>query len=431
MFLKRYSKGQSIALIAFAMIGLVGITALAIDGGNAFSIRRRAQSAVDNAALAAALAKVNGQNLADAALAITRTQPSYGFPDSEVIVQNPPGPDCSGLTPNPVKPTDPATPYDVDNINFYIQVIIHSNVDTYFGSVIGHPTLAYCVQAIARAKPSRFVPPFYGDAIVGLAPTTPDDPDILSYYDQSNATDWNIWGGGIFANNNASDTHSNVVFHNGQCATSVGTAVGFTCSAFQNRSDLFIDYPDDVPAFMPPTPACDGIAYVGDDDKIYPEEGHELSGSRIASFAGDYTPGVYCITDAGGVIHSEITGVGVTFYIEDTDFTMKFDGFGALAAQAPTDPDNPYKGVLIFSSITDEPCTQNIMIRGNGSTPIVGSILMPSACVDYRGNGTGDNMNSQVVGYIVSSNGEGDVDIHYDVNDNYLYKEPPLIELTR
>jgi hypothetical protein len=429
--IKRESRrGQALVLVAFAMLGLLAMTALAIDGGSAFSARRRAQSAVDNASLAAALAKVNGQNLYNAAYGITRSLPAYGFPDSVVTINNPPGPGCDGTTPNPVKPTNPYDPYNVDNISYYIQVIIHSSVDTYFGPVIGVNQVDYCVEAIARAKPTRLVPPFYGNAIVGLDPGE-DDPDELSYYDQSNATYWHIWGGGIFANNNASDTHSNVSFMTGQCITAVGTAVGFTCTGYTGMTDLFINYPQDIPNFMPPTPPCDGTAFTDADGVIHEQAGYENRGSKIASFAGDYAPGVYCITDAGGIIHSEITGVGVTFYISDTDFTMKFDGGGALAAQAPTDPNNPYKGVLIFGPVTEEPCTQNIDIRGNGSTPIVGSILLPSACIDYRGNGIGDNMDSQVVGYLVSSNGDGDVDVHYNANDNYLYSEPPLVELTR
>lgn len=46
--------GQAIIFLVFAMIGLLGMTALAIDGGMAFSDRRDAQNAADAAALAGA-----------------------------------------------------------------------------------------------------------------------------------------------------------------------------------------------------------------------------------------------------------------------------------------------------------------------------------------------------------------------------------------
>jgi hypothetical protein len=427
MFNQKSQRGQALILIVFGIVGLLAITALAVDSGNAFAARRRAQSAADNAALSAALAKVNSQSLTDAAYGITRVN---GFADSTVTIQNPPGPGCDGSTPtNLVRPTNPLDPYNTDSIDFYIQVVIRSSVNTYFGPVIGVNQVKNCVQAIARAKPLRYIPPFYGNAVVALSP----EPDVNSYDSgNSNAARWTVKGGGIFANQNAYSKNSNsVTFPDGHCVTAVGTASNFNCPVAQNMTDYFFNYPQDVTVFLPPTPPCDGTAFLdtAGDGKIHEEVGFEGRGSRIASFAGDYAPGVYCITDAGGNIHSTITGTGVTFYILDTDFTMKFNGGGSLAAQAPTS--GTYKGVLIFAPITDTPCTQNIDIRGNGSTPIVGSIIMPSACIDYRGNGTGDAMDSMMVGYYVTSNGTGDVTVTYNADNNYKFPDPPVIELTK
>ena len=60
-------KGQVLILVAFAVIGLIGFSALTIDGGRTLSDKRDAQNAADNAALSAALAKVNNQNYTTAA----------------------------------------------------------------------------------------------------------------------------------------------------------------------------------------------------------------------------------------------------------------------------------------------------------------------------------------------------------------------------
>jgi hypothetical protein len=424
MFTSKTQRGQAIILIVFAIVGLLAMTALAIDSGNAFGARRRAQSAADNAALSAALAKINTQSLTTAVLTITRLT---GFDDSAVTIQNPPGAGCDGSTPNPVRPADPYDPYKTDSINYYIQVIIRSSVDTYFGPVIGINQINNCVQAITRAKPLRYIPPFFGNAVVGLSPEG-DSYDSGT----SNAVQWKIKGGGIFSNHNAySKNHDSVIFPDGHCVLSVGTASNFNCPVAQNMTEYFYNYPEDVTVFLPPTPPCDGTAYVdtGGDGKIHEEPGFENRGSRIASFAGDYAPGVYCITDAGGNIHSTITGTGVTFYILDTDFTMKFNGGGSFSAQAPTQ--GPNKSVLIFAPITEEPCSQNIDIRGNGSTPIIGTVIMPSACIDYRGNGTGDAMDSMLVGYFVTSNGNADVTVTYNSDNNYKYPEPPTVELVK
>jgi Flp pilus assembly protein TadG len=48
----RSEKGQSIVIVAAAMIGLLALTGLAIDGGNLFWQRRRAQNAADAGAMA-------------------------------------------------------------------------------------------------------------------------------------------------------------------------------------------------------------------------------------------------------------------------------------------------------------------------------------------------------------------------------------------
>ena len=48
-------RGQVLVFIALAIIGLVGITGLAIDGSSVLADRRHAQNAADTAALAGAL----------------------------------------------------------------------------------------------------------------------------------------------------------------------------------------------------------------------------------------------------------------------------------------------------------------------------------------------------------------------------------------
>src|SRR5574338_614570 len=55
-------RGQALIMIALAAVGLFGFSALAIDGSRVFSDRRHAQNAADTAALAAALAKIRGDD---------------------------------------------------------------------------------------------------------------------------------------------------------------------------------------------------------------------------------------------------------------------------------------------------------------------------------------------------------------------------------
>ncbi len=397
----RSERGQALILIVFGMMALVSLTALAVDGGMTFADRRQAQNAADAAALAAALANVRGENAAAAALSRAN---GNGYANdgvaSQVLVHNPP---ISGA-------------YAGDRE--YFQVVITSNVETYFAPVIGIEQTTNTVQAVARAKPPTTGALFNGNAVVGL------DPNGLSF-DSWGTSEWYISGGGIFANYDArkKNNKDNIHFLTGDCVTVVHGALYFTCSPIRYSRPL--QYPDDIIPMLPRIPACNGTAYRGGDGKLHPQAGAD--GSKVDHFEDAYAPGLYCITDAGGNIHGTVTGSGVTFYISDTSFTMKYNGGGAMAVQAPTSGE--YAGVLMFSNITPTPCTQNLHFRGNGTADNVGTIFLPSACIDARGNSEPHNNRTQLIGYNVTANGTGDVYVSYEDDDNYKRPEPAAIEL--
>jgi Tfp pilus assembly protein PilX len=414
---KQVERGQALVLIVLAIVGLIGLTAFAIDGGNTFMNRRHAQASADAAALAAALAKINNQDWSSKGLARAS---SNGYTNdgvhSTVTVNFPPSAtDCN--------PGDAANPY-VGN-NEYIQVIIHSTMNTYFAPIIGINQTSSCVEAIAHAKPGSYPPLFDGAAVVGL------DPNGTGYDSgQSNAAHWTISGGGIFSNSNAHAKNSgSVTFPDGNCVATVGTASGFGCSPIVQDSSLKYNYPADIIPLLPPIPACTGTAYTGADGKIHEQAGYENKGSVVSGWDHDYAPGVYCITNIDGNIHGAVTGTGVTFYIIDTSFTVKFNGGGYVGATAPTT--GPYAGVLLFSNITPSPCTQNLEFRGNGSALNYGTIFLPSACIDLRGNSDGNLQRTQVIGYDVTSNGNAEVAVSFNPDENYRAPQPPQIELVR
>ncbi len=412
-----HERGQALILIVFAMFGLFGLTGLAVDGGMAYSDRRNAQNAADSAALTGALELVrNRSNWSNIATSVAQTN---GYANdgvkNTVTVSNPPGKGCNGQVWTPLAADDDQNP------DHFVQVVITSTVQTYLAPVIGIRQLHNCVDAVAKAKPSINGSPFPGDAIVGL------DPNGLSFNDQSNATSWDIQGGGIFANHDALDKHSNVTFNGSYCVTAVGTATGFTCGGTSNNPGLKIDYPTEVAQILPRIPACDGIAFTGPGGRIYPQAGKD--GSVVSGFDHQFASGLYCVTNAGGNIHDTVTGNGVTFYVMDTSFTMKYNGGGSFAVQAPTAGE--YAGLLMFSNITTTPCTQNVDFRGNGSSPIVGTIFMPSACIDWRGNSTGTLTHTQVIGYDVTSNGAGTVAVTYNAGENFTENLPGQVQLTK
>src|SRR5258708_25668801 len=85
----RSERGQSAVMVALLLVALVGMLALALDGGNAFFKRREAQNAADAGALAGAREWCNTQNATSAAnraleYAVTRN----GATRAQVQVKN-------------------------------------------------------------------------------------------------------------------------------------------------------------------------------------------------------------------------------------------------------------------------------------------------------------------------------------------------------
>jgi len=72
---------------------------------------------------------------------------------------------------------------------------------------------------------------------------------------------------------------------------------------------------------------------------------------------------------------------------------------------------------------------QVIEWRGNGSGTFYGTILAPSACLDLRGNGMAEGMHSQIIGWIVGSNGTADTYVNYQANENHRIPVHPNISL--
>src|SRR5574341_1860983 len=178
--------GQALILIVFGILGLVGATAVAVDGGNVYADRRQAQSAADSAALAGALARINGQGWVDTTYQVVR-QNGYSNDGvrSFVEVHSPP---TSGTYQGNIE---------------YIEVKITSDVPTYFASVLGRTKIRNVVEAVARSKPAQYQPIADGAAVVSLAPVS-DCDENKSFWIHAEQT-FNIFGGGVFINSNNRD----------------------------------------------------------------------------------------------------------------------------------------------------------------------------------------------------------------------------------
>ena len=177
-------RGQALIVIALVAVALVAMVGLVVDGGRGFLDRRRAQNAADSAALASAYARIKGdQDMVSAALAAAAENGYDNDGVRNVVVLYSP-------------PKDGPHSHDVE----YIQIIITSNLDTYFARVIGRNKIINTVEATARTKQSEIKEILNGRAVVSLAPAS-NCFNNLSFWVHGEAT-LDVTGGGIFVNSN-------------------------------------------------------------------------------------------------------------------------------------------------------------------------------------------------------------------------------------
>ncbi len=405
---KASEKGQALIMIVFAIVGLIGLTALAVDGGNAYAERRRAQNAADATALDAALAKVRGGNLYNEGLARAAsnnyTDTDYGSgssdPNVNVEIYSPP---ISG-------------PYSGNSD--YIQVRITATINTFFGPVVGITSIKNQVQAVARATPSYTAPMFLGNAIVSLAPH-----DCKAIKFQGNS-DVDVVGGGLFVN---SDCAGSAFFNNSgsaqltaPCLQAVG-GITYKPGSINVPGGCIGSGASPLPPVVYPNPTCSGSAA---------QSGNKLSpGNYTGTFPPNgvtqLDPGIYCVDGNFRMNASDdLTGSGVVIVMVSGD--VRWNGGAEINLSAPTS--GPYAGLMLFMP---ENNSNEIHINGNSASSFTGAILAPSSPITINGTGSASGLHSQVIGYTVDMGGTNDTYILYNNGDNYDAPVNPTVELVQ
>jgi hypothetical protein len=463
--------GQALIIITFAIIGLVGITGLAIDGGMAFSDRRHAQNAADTAALAGALAKINAQKTmseydarAPMRVAALDRAVSNGY-DNNLVTNTVEVYTCDEVALGATC----AAPYAGDSN--YVQVVIISNVDTFFAKVIGIPQVHNRVEAIALADDDDSGPLFGGKGVVAANPDCPNDGSLKI----TGNADITINGGGMLSN---SDDACAV-----KCSTSAGTltvpdgittaggdftwggdcqdSLNGTTSSDETQFDYHADIPD-----LPEPPECDSsdlsnysVPYTnyftqpttgtqvlasylspGYYNKFPPlkdQNGNQLKSTLVM------LPGVYCVDTVLKLVDQNLYlyGDDVTIWVRagngfniNGGVVLLYATNGSHAPYSPHGTSNSaYKGYLIIVEPDYSGAVTSCTLEGNAYNKYEGAIFAPHC--DVTINGTSDTppdgINSQIIGYNVTINGGANLTINYDSDENPVASLPPRIGIPK
>lgn len=418
---RKHERGQALILVVFAIIGLIGLTALTVDGGLAYSNRRHAQNAADTAAFAGGRAKVRNENWKQAALEIAN---SNGYNDAdytsattstsvnvEVYQCDEANADCNVVV------------QSGDTLQDYLIVKIRSTVRTYFGRVIGIQQITNRVNAIVRVKGGTNQPIGNGNALFSL---NPSGCSSITYQGNANVT---LIGSGIQVNsscpasaffNNANSPNTNLT---APCLQAVG-GIQYSPGALNIPNGCILTGQPALPPPPNPQPTCSANAV---------QTGNTLS---PGNWSGAFPPngvtylqsGVYCV-DAGNQdfrLNAGDTLIGNNVVIYMITGGVTWNGQATVRLDAPDS--GPYKGLLLFVAPTN---TNPVTINGGGDSKIVGTVLAPSSECNVLGGGGQEGLQTQIVCYDINLSGNSDTTIVYNSDQQYQPPTLPVVELTK
>ncbi len=449
MKLYRSERGQTLVLIILAVVGMFGFAALAVDLGRVFAERRRAQSAADSAAFAAAMGPIRGVDWATAALEQASLN-DYVDPNPnenldqriDVQVYHPP---ISG-------PYSASAPNPRDDFEEYYQVIIRTQVDPVFGQFVFSGLMVQTVESVARAQPFKAMYP--GDALVATNPNA-----CKAVWFQGNAGTI-INGGNVFSNSDRTGNPSScdsgvqngsgsVTINNGNVST-VGT---FDAAGGVYASGGIQQYTDHKNGPDLPIPDCFNDPNF--QNRIYTKgggsgpdvllPGYYAGGIKITGGDVEMTSGMYCLqgdfTMNGGTIRDipdPVTGRrGVFIVMLDGDFdisgnvVVNINRMSAFTDYSGQD----WHGMLLY--MTDKNPWNNtgkVRLGGTGTSTYAGTVFAPGPAhsgykCTIQGNSGSIGISSNVICNTIYVTGNATVKINYKPEQNY--RQSPKIDLSQ
>jgi Flp pilus assembly protein TadG len=398
-------RGTVAVLIAVCLVVLLGVVAIALDGGTLLAERRHAQSVADAAALAAACDLYanywinNGldpQGTArDSALATARANGYQNDTSTSTVTVN--IPPLSG---------------DYVGRRGYAEVIVQYQQTRSFSNIFAAGPIPVSARAVALGSPlaadvgilvldrtgrGTFNAQGSGTTTVSGTPIIVDSNDpqaaIAGGGGTVTATEFDITGGW----------------------TTSGGGSSFNGPIYTGRppmDDPLADLPPPDPATM--TVQSDrGVQYTNGTQTLQPgvyRGGISVSGTGSLVLA----PGIYYM-DGGGFSFSgqgSLYGAGVMIYNAPGNGNadgISVTGQGSMVLSAPTS--GPYQGITFFQDRTSG-VTGNVEGTG-GETSITGTFYFAGALLKVSGNGGVANIGSQYISRYLTLGGNGGININW------------------
>jgi hypothetical protein len=384
------------AIVAITLPLVVGVMALALDGGVLMNERQHAQTIADAASLAAAYSlynnysKYNGVDTGGAAATAARaiaTDNGYANDGttSTVTVNIPP---LSG--------------------NFtgkagYAEVIVQYNQPRLFSALWGAGTMSVQARTVARGKTKNnygviLLDPTMSSALSGVGNALLNVPSSTIAVDSNSPSAARFTG-------NAGATAQTI---NITGSYSGGTYVGTVVTGAKATSDPLTGLP--VPDSSTMTLQQSSQLTLNSSTTMTINPGVYTGGIKMSSSSSlTMMPGIYYINGGGIDLSgsSSISGSGVMIYNGGSPVgSISLAGSGTVSLTPPTS--GTYAGISIFQ---DRTSTATLSLTGSGTINITGGIYAAAAPLSLTGNGATNVTGSFLIGDSASLTGNGTINV--------------------
>jgi Flp pilus assembly protein TadG len=437
LLIRNSESGQVMVFLALCFVVLIGVAALAIDGGMLYSDRRHAQSAADasslaggsgaayymrnnnvnyNAFICGTSGTIGTQNAAENA-AINQAVLNDYVIDNDIS-------DNHGVTVS----CDILDRGSYDDKHLDITTKITRDTATNFAHLIYDGPLRNEVEAVTRIYPPA--PLAFGKAIIALNKADCSGNKygvIFSGSSNTTVTGGGVWSNGCLTGNGTSFT---VTVNNG--------GVGFAGSSTGTLSNI-----NPSPQYIP-SPLPDYSTVVNEPDctdlpnRTVPKSGDATLEPGIydeIKWTGGaliFKPGLYCITGSKGMSvsgGSVLADEGITLFLSTGGITINgnVSPVDLRAPEESPDPSPAVPGILVYLANGN---TNTVSVTGNSTSFYLGTVYAPDGDLYFSGSsGTNPTFNTQLIGNNVEVSGGATIDINF--NDDENFEMPPYMDLLK
>jgi len=397
----RDERGQATILVGMCIASLCGMAALSVDVGMLFRTKRILQNAADAGAIAASMEKPYNDYVAAANAAAAQNGATNGVNGVTVTV-------------NPQSGSR-------------MEVIVTQVAPTYFMKAFHLNTMNVSARAVAGLGPGAgcIFTLNQSGVDVGLSGNgNLSMPDCGVVIDSQSAKALTLTG-----NSSISAKYIGIVGNYSDSSNSPNSLVPIPVTGVAPASDplSFVSPPVFNPASCladpHPNPSNGQIVTIGPSiaGGTICYNGLSVSGSGTVNM----NPGLYIIN--GGFSSSgssSLNGTSVTAYLAAPNGSLSLTGSGPMNLTAPTDPSNPYNGLLFYQDPND---TNNMKLTGSAGSSIAGIFYAPSASLSLAG-ATGSIFYANMVVNTLSISGNNNLQNYSKVNANTPLTSPRLVE---